>query len=131
MIADDSVEAGPLREKNSNGHGFSRVLRCSGDFRRRRYRYHIAAALRENLDKSASRARRLGGIVCIHRGIQLASSTFRCSNRPCIPATRVFCGTRRASVLSASSCGVELAGLGTVRLEWPSRGWVTRVLEWL
>ena len=77
---------------------------------------HRSSAARK-LDKSASRARSVGGILYFHHGIQLVSSVFRCSTRPRIPATRLFCGTRRASVLSASSRGVELAWLGTVRIE--------------
>ena len=132
MIAYESVGAGPpLSEKISNRHWVSRVMRCSGDFRRRQYQYCIAAAHRENLDKSASRACRVGDILYVHRGIQLASSIFRCSIHPRIPATRLFGGTRRALVLSASIRGVELAWIGTVRIQRPSRGWVTRVLEWL
>ena len=116
MIAHDSVEAGPpLSEKNSNRHRVSRVMGSSGDFRRRRHRYYIAEALRGNMDKSASRSRWVGDILYIHRGIQLASSIFRCSTRPRIPATRVFGGTRRTFVLSASSRGVGLAWIVTVR----------------
>ena len=72
----------------------------------------------------------MGGILYVHRGIQIGSSIFRCSTRPRISATRVSGGTRRASVLSVSRRGVDLAWLGTFPIELPGRGWVTRVLEW-
>ena len=129
MIAHDSLESGPpLREKIQIGMGLPcgvviwRLPSPSVSV------LHRSSAGRK-LDKSASRARRVGGILYVHRGIHLASSMLRCSTRPRIPATRVFRGTRSASVLSASSRGVELAWLVTFRIEFPGRGSVTRVLE--